>query len=44
LVASRVVQMGVNLVNPLVGNFVSAYSSRAAFEQKLEQALVDIRA
>ena len=38
LVASRVVQMGITLVNPLVGNFIKAYSSRSSFEQELEEA------
>lgn len=40
LVRSRIVRMGINVVNPLVGNFLIAYSERGEFESALDDAVV----
>jgi hypothetical protein len=36
---SAVVRMGVNLVNPLIGNFIHASSDRVDFERLLREAI-----
>ena len=38
LVRSRLLQMGVNLVNPLVGGFIDSHSERSSFESELRKS------
>ncbi|UJR79528.1 hypothetical protein [Sandaracinus amylolyticus] len=43
LVRSRLLQMGVNLVNPLIGGFIVSHSERSSFEAELRKARVRSR-
>ncbi|AKF07862.1 hypothetical protein [Sandaracinus amylolyticus] len=38
LVRSRLLQMGVNLVNPLIGGFITSHADRGSFEAALRRA------
>lgn len=38
LFRSRLVQMGINLVNPLIGGFLTSHSERTAFERAIDEA------
>ena len=39
LVRTRAVKMGINIVNPLIGNILVPHSERSAFEAEIEAAL-----
>lgn len=39
LIRSRIVQMGVNLVNPLIGNYIVGHSQEQPFRDRIQRAV-----